>query len=203
MMGKERKKILFVGAGGQLATVVLPLLAEQYEVVGIGGRRHELKEHCVDFYVGNLLQDYGDLFQKAFEKHTFDAIIWNPVRYFFTPLLGTTRETLHTEFDIGIALPIECVKMLFNSPRVKNKTTFVIVSSGSAFRYSTNLASYGIIKNAQIKLGEILNLELSDKLCCKVIAPGSVPKLDPAILTNAFIQSIEDVGEEPLLYKVF
>lgn len=198
--GRARKKILFVGAGGTLASKVIPLLAEKYDIVGIAGKRQELKEYCTDFYSVNLLAEYKTVFQNVFQKHSFDVVIWNPVRYFFTPLIGTSRESLHTEFDLAVALPVECVRALL--PFSTKNTIFIIISSLSAFSHSKNLASYGIIKNAQIKLVEMFTVELADRMFFKAIAPGSVPKIPTENLVENFISAIENDEPSKTLYRV-
>jgi hypothetical protein len=150
-----------------------------------------------------LLTEYKELFTTVFATHTFDAIIWNPVRCFFTPLLGASRESIHTEFDLAVALPLECIRVALQVPRTESKNLFILVSSISAFRHSENLASYGIVKNAQIKLAEMLSIEVPDQLICKVIAPIRIQQIPPVVLAEAFKKAIENLEPEQVLDKVF
>lgn len=199
-MSEYRKKILFVGAGGILASKIFPSLAKKYDIVGIGGKRGDLKEYCVDFYSGNLLTEYGRLFEKALDRHTFDVVIWNPVQYYFTPLIQTSRESLHIEFDIAIALPLELLRSIL--PKSAPASVFALISSMSAFHHSANLGSYGIVKNAQLKLVEGLSVELAGRMFFKAIAPSSVPKIPTETLVDVFISAIENTEPAKILYKV-
>ena len=79
---------------------------------------------------------------------------------------------------------------------------FVLVSSLSAFGYAKHLPSYGIVKNAQIKLADMLSQELRDDLACKVIAPGSVKKISTPRLVEAFRASIDNSEPTKALYKL-
>ena len=192
-MDTRKKKILFVGAGGEVASTVLPLLAETYDIVGIAGKRDALKQYCVDMYAGNLFTDYAALFDTAFRAHTFDVIVWNPVKYFFTSLMESTRESIHREFDLAVALPIECVRA---ARQIQNfKGTFILVSSGSAFSYRKDLATYSIVKNAQIRTAEVLSLELQGVAVAKVITPGTVKFTSSEELLRLFTDAIEDKGQ--------
>lgn len=199
-MSQSKKKILFIGAGGMLASRIIPSLAEQYDIVGIGGRRDDLKTHCVQFLSGNLLQEHRQLFETAFAAHAFDAVVWNPVRYFLRPLMESSRETLHTEFDLAIALPVECLRLFLAQESAE--PVFILVSSLSAFHYNPKLASYGVIKNAQIKLAEVASAELGDRVHMKVVAPGSVPGIETKSLVEAFHKAIENSEPAQMIYKV-
>ena len=196
----DKKKILFVGAGGELASRVMPALSEQYDIVGIGGRRDELRSLCTDFHSGELFANYATLFSNVFSAHIFDAIVWNPVHYTMLPLMKSSRESLHAEFDMAVALPIECVKTAIE--KGQRGFVFVLVSSLSAFGYAKHLPSYGIVKNAQIKLADMLSQELRDDLACKVIAPGSVKKISTPRLVEAFRASIDNSEPTKALYKL-
>jgi NAD(P)-dependent dehydrogenase (short-subunit alcohol dehydrogenase family) len=196
----DKKKILFVGAGGELASRIMPALSERYEIVGIGGRRDELRKYCIDFYLGELFAEYPTLFSAAFSTHRFDAIIWNPVHYYLHPLMESSRESLHAEFDMAVALPVECVRAAFGAGQ--KGFVMVLISSLSAFGYATHLPSYAIVKNAQIKLAEMLSHELGNDLICKVVAPGSVKKISTDRLVDAFDAALRNSEETKLLYKV-
>lgn len=189
-METQKKKILFVGAGGEVASKVLPLLAQTYDIVGIAGKRDALRPYCVDMYSGDLFTDYQALFDIAFRAHQFDVIVWNPVKYFFTSLMDSTRESIHREFDLAVALPIECVRAARQIQDFKG--TFVIVSSMSAFNYRTDLATYSIVKNAQIRTAEVLSLELRGVVAAKVIAPSTVAHIPTEELLQLFTDAIED-----------
>jgi short-subunit dehydrogenase len=198
MQGK--KKILFVGAGGELASKLLPTLSQTYDIVGIAGKRDDLRRYCVDMYRGDLIKDHRILFETACRAHTLDAIIWNPVRYFFTPFLESTRESLHIEFDLAVALPVECIKI---ARKEQNFTgTVVLISSMSAFGYRKDLATYSLVKNAQIKLAELLSLELGDSTVLKVVAPASVRNLAVEKIARTFIAAIENSDATQMLYTI-
>ncbi len=195
-----KKKLLFVGAGGELASKVLPLLSKSYDIVGIAGRRDDLRPYCVEMYKGNLLTGYQQLFETAFRAHQFDIIIWNPVRYFFTSLMQSTRESLHTEFDIAVALAVECLKTARKEQNFSG--TFVLVSSLSAFGYRKDLATYSIVKNAQVRFAKVLAEELKGAVVVKIVAPGSVRAIPTESLGKAFISSLENEYPERVLYTV-
>ncbi len=188
-MEPRKKKILFVGAGGEVASKIIPLLAETYDIVGIAGKRDALRPYCVDMYSGDLFTEYQALFDTAFRTHTFDVIVWNPVKYFFTSLMESTRESLHREFDLAVALPIECVR---SAREIQNfKGTFILVSSLSAFNYRKDLATYSIVKNAQIRTAEVLSLELEGVIAAKVITPSTVIHVPTEELLQLFTDAID------------
>lgn len=195
-----KKKILFVGAGGEVASTVLPLLAKTYDIVGIAGKRDTLRPYCIDMYSGNLFNDYAALFETAFRAHKFDVIIWNPVKYFFTSLIESTRESIHREFDLAVALPIECVRSARRTQGFKG--TFVIVSSMSAFNYRKDLATYSIVKNAQIRTAEVLSLELEGAVAAKVVVPSTVVHIPSEELLRLFTDAIEDTNSQKIFYKL-
>jgi NAD(P)-dependent dehydrogenase (short-subunit alcohol dehydrogenase family) len=200
MTEHARKKILFVGAGGMLAAKILPTLAQHYDIIGIAGKRQELKQYCVDFYSCDLLTEYKTVFKEVLAKHVFDGIVWNPVAYYLKPLLESTRESFHIEFDIGVVLPLELVRMLVSS--VAPNVVFVLVSSLSAYGYSPRLATYGVIKRAQLRLVHALSHELGDRMIFKAIAPGSVPKISTEQLVRAFTAALENSEPSETLYKI-
>ncbi|OGC87993.1 hypothetical protein A2419_00810 [Candidatus Adlerbacteria bacterium RIFOXYC1_FULL_48_26] len=199
-MEKQKKKILFVGAGGEVASMVLPSLAETYDIVGIAGKRDTLRQYCVEMYSGDLFSNYATLFETALRAHTFDVIVWNPVKYLFTSLMGSTREGLHREFDLAVALPIECVR---SARKVQDfKGNFILVSSLSAFNYREDLATYSIVKNAQIRTAEVLSLELEGSVAAKVVAPSTVRYISSEELTQLFKTAIEDTNPQKIFYKI-
>ena len=105
-----KKRVLFVGAGGAVATKLLPELSRMYDIVGIAGQHRELEPYCLELFSGELTTSYARLFEEAFSCHEFDAIVWNVVRFHPMPLIETSRGTLHLEMDLAIALPLECLR---------------------------------------------------------------------------------------------
>jgi len=199
-MEKQKKKMLFVGAGGEVASMVLPSLAETYDIVGIAGKRDTLKQYCVAMHSGNLFTDYSTPFDTVFHGHKFDVIVWNPVKYLFTSLMDSTREGLHREFDLAVALPIECVR---SARTVQDfKGNFILVSSLSAFNYREDLATYSIVKNAQIRTAEVLSLELEGSVAAKVVAPSTVRYIPSEELIQLFKAAIEDTDPHKIFYKI-
>lgn len=200
-METRRKKILFVGAGGEVATKVLPTLAGKYNIVGIIRNRAELSKYCVDVYSGDLFTNYAEIFDVVFRAHQFDAIVWNAVRYFSSSFQNSTREGLHAEFDIAVALPLACVKAARKEQNFKG--TFSLISSRAGLKfYREDLATYSLVKNAQIKFAELLAQELEGVVAVKVIAPGAVRSIPKDELVRIFAEAIENADPKRMLYIV-
>lgn len=178
-----RKKLLFIGASGTVARILIPRLAETYDVVGVSASRDELASHCLMHFRVDLLRSSERLFEELFAKHSFEAVIWNAVRYFRQPLSKATRITLHTEFDLAVALPLECAKSYLAAHMPKEKR-FIAISSQSALGYRNDLASYSIVKRGQLMLMNYLADEHPEAQFYALL-PGSVPKTDPTALTSA------------------
>src|SRR3989344_4484116 len=129
-MTGEKEKVLFVGAGGPVAGELLPELAERYDIVGIAGHRRDPASYCVELGSGELTSEHERIFADAFSRYSFSAIVWNAVRYHPMPLIESSRGTLHLEFDVSIALPLECLRTGITHGFIG---TFVVVTSGLAF----------------------------------------------------------------------
>lgn len=197
-----KKKILFVGASGAVASKVIPSISNTYDIVGLVGKRRELEKYCVDFYVGDLLREYKEILNLIFKKHKFDSIVWNPVRYFPGPLLKSSREALHTEFDLAVALPIECLRMAVKHSFGEN-CTFLLITSQLGLGKKPGWGSYSIVKRGQFILNEYLAVELFEKgIFPKTLALGSVPKISEEILTDVIIRAIENNDPSKLFYLV-
>jgi hypothetical protein len=200
-MMQKKKKILFIGAGGQLATKILPELSQTYDIVGIAGKRDGLRRYCVDMYCGNLFTSYSQLFETVFRAHTFDAIVWNAVRYFCTSFQDGTREGIHAEFDMAVALPIECIKSARKEQSFHG--SFVLVSSRAGLNfYRADLATYSLVKNAQVKLAELLSQEFQGIMDIKVVAPSAVRAISSNELVHTFVEAIENAAPQTMLYEV-
>jgi short-subunit dehydrogenase len=168
-----KKKVLFVGASGAVASKLIPELSEHYDIVGISRTKRDLSSHCVDFYAGDLFVEYAEIFAQVFDRHEFNSIIWNPVQYHPNALLNTSRQILHAEFDLAVALPLECLRSAINHSFADG--TFLIVTSLLAFGNKPTWGSYSMSKRAQVILAEYLAKEISDKrIFPKAIALGSV-----------------------------
>lgn len=200
-MHNEKKTLLFVGASGEVARKVLPALKEQYDIVGISRERTEGTLHCSHYYTGDLLREHEALFARVFREHHFDAIVWNVVRYFPGPLAQATRPTLHTEFDLAVALPLACLKAALHHGFGEGNP-FVLVASQLAFGRKENWGSYSIVKGAQVTLASYLSDELAPKVRSHVIAPGSVPVISDIILARAFLEALEGGEKRRMLYIV-
>ncbi len=188
---KKKKKILFVGAGGMVASAILPRLSKTYEIVGIAGKRDDLRAYCSEFYTGDLVRDHTSLFEKVFTQHVFHSIIWNPGRFFHSKLLDSSREHLLTEFDLGVALPLECLKR--GKESLAPGATFVVISSTDAFNMPPGRGSYSIIKRSQVDMVGYLARELSgEDIFSKAIALGRVGEIPTDLLEKAFIRAIEN-----------
>lgn len=199
-MSRKKKKILFVGASGAVAEKVLPFLSERYEIVGISRTRDTLSKYCVQLYKGDLLNSYEQLFTSTFSEHAVEAIIWNPVLYFPQPLLSVSRETLHSEFDLAIALPLECLK--YARLYMRTDLAFIFVSSGLAFAQKVPWGSYSIMKRGQVIASEYLAEELKGEVVVRSIILGAVPATPEKHIQKVFSEALEDALSDKVLYKV-
>jgi NAD(P)-dependent dehydrogenase (short-subunit alcohol dehydrogenase family) len=197
-----KKSVAFIGAGGMVAEKSIPLLAEYYAIVGVGGRRKNLSSHCTDFYSTDLPEDFSSTFRALFDGRVFDALVWNPVTYVPRALLDTTRETLHSEFDMAIALPLECLRTALVHQALSSGAPFIITSSQLAFGHKPRWASYSIVKRGQVMLAEYLAREVGDMVTPRCILFGDVPHTDPKICAGAFAEAIENQDREQRLYRV-
>ena len=198
----KKLTLLYVGASGMLAEKVLPALSKKYSIIGLSHTHKALSEYCTHFYTGNLLTEHERIFKTIFSKHNIDAIIWTPVRYFPMPLIKSSREILHTEFDLAVALPLECLKLARAHGFHGNKT-FTLVSSGLATGIKENWGSYSIAKAGENVLGAYLCTELSNSdIAVKVIAFGSLPQIQPERLTEAFCACIENADPHTNFCKI-
>jgi len=203
MSSIEKKKVLFVGAGGTVAEKVLPRLADAYTIVGIAGHRRDLEPYCTEFHTAELTSDYEHLFEDVLSRHAFHAIVWNAVRYFPAPLLEASRSDMHIEFDIAVALPLECLRRAV-AHNFKSGGTFIVVTSGLAFSTKPPWGSYSIVKRAQAILVEYLAQELSLRhIYPKAIALGAVERLLPETLEILFTHAIENSEPEKILYQAY
>ena len=197
-----KKQILFVGASGAVAQKILPHLSHTYSVIGLSRSHTTLRSYCSAYYTGDLLTENAQIFDKLFTAHTFDAIIWNVVRYFPKRLSETSREILHTEFDLGVALPTLCLQSALRHGFTHNKT-FTLVSSQLAFGKKPLWGSYSITKRGQIILASYLNDELLEQgVSLKVLAPGRVPDTADTILYDACARAVENTDPEKILYTI-
>ena len=195
-----KKKILFVGASGAVASKVLPKLTTEYHIVGISRKQRSLEQYCTAFYTGDLLHDHKSIFQEIFVSHQFEAIIWNPVLYFPRPLITSSREILHTEFDLAVALPLECLKVAMESGF--SRGTFIVVTSLLAFGKKPRWGSYSIVKRAQVVLAEYLADELEEKhVAVTAIALGSVGSIPIEKIQAIFKEAIQN-NNDTALYKL-
>jgi NAD(P)-dependent dehydrogenase (short-subunit alcohol dehydrogenase family) len=197
----RKKKILFIGASGAVAEKVIPILSKTYDIVGVSGHRKNLQPYCIDFYTGDLFMEHQTIFMDVFKHHTFESIVWNSVRYFPSLVLKSTRQKLHAEFDLAIALPIECLRTAMDFSF--SKGTFITITSLLAFGIKPNWSSYSITKRGQIILTEYLCFELQDyEIFPKAIALGSVPNISPENIAAAFTNAIENIDPSKSLYAV-
>ena len=198
----EREKILFVGAGGAVASVLLPSLAKHYDIVGIAGSRKDLERQCIDFYSADLIKEPG-LFSEIFSRHAFKSIVWNSVRYHPGPLLQSSRQTLHEEFDIAVALPVECLRSALEYGFGKD-ATFILVTSGLAFFTKESWGSYSIVKHGQVILAEYLAQELAAQgVSTKAIALGTVTDIPATTFEEVFLRAIRNADPVKILYKAY
>ena len=184
------KKILFVGASGMVANILLPKLSETYSIIGISARRNDLASYCEEHILADLTKGGGIVLPELFLKHEFDIVIWNAVRYFKTPLLGASRLTLLTEFDLAVALPVECVRLYAKADHAGRKKKFIAMASKSAFAYQQGLTSYGIVKQAQITLMDYLAKEVPS-ISFTAVAPSNVQKIDQEKFCASILRCIE------------
>ena len=136
----------------------------------------------------------------ASPRHSFDAIVWNVVRYRPAPLLESSRGTLHLEFDLGIALPIECARIALECGF---RGTFTVVTSGLAFGVSHHWGSYSIVKRGQVILAEYLATEAAGRLRPKAIALGTLADVPAPALAEVFLCAMRDSDPEKILYKAY
>ena len=190
-----KRSVLFVGAGGQVAGRLLPGLAERYDIVGIAGRRAHLSPYCRRFIQGELTSESARLFDEALADGPFDAIIWNAVRYHLSPMMESTRGSLHLEFDLAIALPLECLRTALARGF---SGRFILVSSGFAFGFGPVHGSYSIVKRGQVILAEYLSRELAGRLeGAAAIAVRILSETPDAVLLEAFTDAIEGSVPKP------
>ncbi len=198
----SKKKILFVGASGEVAKLVLPELASSYDIVGITKTRKDLHEHCVDVIVGDLLREHSAMFASISERHEISAIVWNAVQYFPSPILRASRNSLHVEFDLAVALPLECLRVAVAAAK-SHPLTFVMVTSQLAFGTKSGWGSYGIVKGGQVTLMRYLEEEHAPStLIPRALALGSVSSMATGVLVEAFINTLVDPLSVPLVQKV-
>lgn len=201
---KERKKILFVGASGNVASRIIPFLSQTYDVVGISRARSDLRAQCVAFYLGDIEREYERIFTTVFAEHLFDAIIWNPVLYVPQNILDATRNTLHREFDLAIALPLECLRaaLPYTMHRSAHTLVFILVSSGLAFGQKPTWGSYSIVKRGQVILAEYLAQESHEYIHTKVVTLGAIAETPRTVLEVIFTQALEENDETKVLYRI-
>ncbi len=199
-VSKKKKKILFVGASGAVAEKAIPFLSDRYDIVGISRTRDVLSKYCVGFYKGDLLNAYEQLFTSVFSEHKIEAIIWNSVVYFPQPLLSSSRETLHTEFDLAVALPLQCLS--YARLHIPKELTFIFVSSGLAFGQKVPWGSYSIMKRGQVIASEYLAEELKGEVVVRSIILGAVPTTLEKHIQKVFLEALEDPLSDKVLYKV-
>lgn len=197
----SKKTVLFVGAGGAVAGKLLPELAKRYDIVGIAGGRRDLEPACVDFLSGELTTSAAALFEEAFSRRAFDAIVWNAVRYHPADLLAASRGTLHLEFDLAVALPLECLKAALARGF---SGSFILVTSGLAFSVKPGWGSYSIAKRGQVILAECLAAERAGRgVSPKAVALGAIADLPAETLADAFAHAIENTEPDKVLYTVY
>ena len=197
----ERRKVLFVGAGGAVAGKLLPELAKTYDIVGIAGRRHELAPYCIELVHEELTSGAERLFADIFSRHTFRSIIWNAVRYHPMPLIESSRGTLNLEFDISVALPLTCLRAALTHGFAES---FIMVTSGLAFGVKPSWGSYSIVKRGQVILAEYLAVELAGKdIQPKAIALGAIAEVPSATLVQVFERAIENADPGKTLYRAY
>ena len=197
----EKSKILFVGAGGVVASKLLPELAKRYAIVGMGGSRRELEPYCIDFLTGEISGAHERLFNEASSQHSFAGIIWNVVRYNPSALLASSRGTLHLEFDLAVALPLECLKVAHAHGFTGS---IILVTSGLAFGVKPGWGSYSIAKHGQVILAQYLATELAEqRVHAKAIALGAIADLSAETLAEAFTHAIENTEPTKVVYKVY
>lgn len=197
-----KEKLLFVGASGAVAEKALPALAEHYDLVGITRTNQALAPYCVELLSGDLTSEASRLFEEVFARHAFSSIVWNVVRYHPSSLMGSTRGAMHVEFDLGIALPLECLKCAVSHGL--SEGTFVLVTSGLAFGISPPWGSYSIIKRGQVVLAEYLAAELRDQgIAAKTIALGAVAQVPFSTIGEVFTRAAANTDPEKLLYRAY
>lgn len=155
LMTHSRPRVLFVGASGEFATRSVPALSLEYTLIGVSRKKTELAHYCESYYEADLLRESEKLFTDIFSSHEIQSIIWAPVTYFPRPIRESSREILHTEFDLSTALPLLCIQRSFSLQ--KSLRSFILVGSGLARRPKESWGSYSIAKASQVMLGTVLN----------------------------------------------
>lgn len=197
-----RKKILFVGANGKIAELMLPIIVRDFDIVGTSLRNDTMLKYCIDFYTFNLHTDFEKSFETIFNKHSFYAIIWNPVVYFKSSLTETSRGKFLTELDLAVAIPIECLKI---AKKVGQEIKlFIFNSSGRAIEpYDKNLATYAVTKNAQLKLAQMINQEpFKSGLRAKTILLKNSRELDEGFM-KAILERVLSDSEQETVIKTY
>lgn len=202
-MTGAKEKVLFVGAGGAVASKAIPELAATYDIVGIAGRRRDLERYCIEFASAELTGGAPRIFEELCSRHAFRSIVWNAVRYHPGPLLATSRGALHFEFDIGIALPLECLRAALASG-FGNGATFVTVTSGLAFGMKPSWGSYAIVKRGQVIMTDYLAEELAGRgIHPKAVALGAIADVPAPTLREVFERAIDNADPGKTLYKAY
>lgn len=187
----QKPSLLFVGASGPVANKVLPELSKHFNIVGISRSRTELATYCTKHILGNLLVSHEELFRDAFATHTYHTVIWNAVAFFPSLIKDASRETLHTEFDLAVALPVSCVQFYLKQ-KTSTQKHFIGVSSKSAYGDIAPRASYSMIKRAQLETLLRLVPECPD-IHFSIIAPERVSHISDLKLLHAFIDATKSV----------
>ncbi|MDO8408305.1 MAG: hypothetical protein Q7S95_03680 [bacterium] len=196
----SKKEILFIGAGGAVAGKLLPGLAKTYDIVGIAGRRSDLAPYCIELISGELTSEHERLFGDAFSRYAFHSIIWNAVRYHPMPLIESSRGTLHLEFDLGIALPLACLRAALAHGFAG---TFIMVTSGLAFGVKPSWGSYSIMKRGQVIMAHYFAKELGGRIHAKAIALGTIGDIPASTLRNVFERAIENADSDTVAYTAY
>lgn len=185
----QKPSLLFVGASGNVARKVLPDLSKYFNIVGISRSRTELAHYCTKHIVGDLLTSHEKIFRQAFSFSEYNVIIWNVVAFFPSMIKDASRETLHTEFDLAVALPISCVQYYLKQ-KTPFRKHFIGVSSKAAYGDVAPRASYSMIKRAQMETLLRLVPECPD-IHFSIIAPERVSHISDMKLLRAFMDATE------------
>jgi NAD(P)-dependent dehydrogenase (short-subunit alcohol dehydrogenase family) len=197
-----KKKILFVGASGAVANKIIPTLSLDNEIIGISKKNKDLEKYCKKFYTHNLLSGSKLFFESFFKQNEIDIIIWNPVVYFPKKIIESSREILHTEFDVAVALPLECLQIAIKN-NFKGNKRFIMISSLLAFGYKESWASYSIVKSSQISIMNSFSKEIDSKnIIFKTIAFGAVPTITEKTMQKVFNLALGDGEGVKNIYKV-
>lgn len=117
------------------------------------------------------------------------------------PVLFATPEKFQDIFNINFFSPIELLRLIVKSKKMKKESSVVnIVSIGGTYRFTPGNSIYGASKAAYNSMVKFLALEFAPKrIRVNGICPGMVET--PLIKPNAITQEQLDIDKEKYLLK--